>query len=69
MRKKLKWTDVSKLQSYPLRLPIIKFTGKDYTIDPRLKEFRFIQYGKKMEFIPFSSVKGQKMLRKLKKVV
>lgn len=69
MKKKLKWIDVSALQSYPIRLPTVKFGRKDYTIDQRLKEFRHIKYGEKMEFIPFDSTKGQKILRKLKKVV
>ena len=51
------------------QLSSMRFGKKEYTIDPRLREFRFIQYGKKMEFIPFSSEKGKKMIKKLKKVV
>lgn len=50
-------------------LATIKFGRKEYTIDPRLREFRFIQYGKKMEFIPFNSIKGKKMIKKLRSVV
>lgn len=52
-----------------IELSTIKFGDKIYTIDPRLREFRFIRYGKKMEFIPFSSPKGQKMLKRLRKVL
>jgi len=52
-----------------IELSTIKFGDKIYTIDPRLREFRFIKYGKKMEFIQFNSPKGQKMLRRLKRVM
>jgi hypothetical protein len=51
------------------KLPTIRFRRKEYTIDPRLREFRYVKYGKKMEFIPFSSPKGKKIIRKLKKVI
>jgi len=40
----------------------IKYKNKIYTIDCRLREFRFIEYGKMPEFIPFSSELGIKLL-------
>jgi hypothetical protein len=50
-------------------LSTIKFGNKIYSIDPRLKEFRYIRYGDKMEFIPFSSRKGKRMINRLRRVV
>lgn len=47
--------------SYPRTLPV--FRG--YTVDWRLREFRKVEYGKKMEFIPFGSKKGVDLLRAL----
>ena len=49
----------------PRRLP--EFNG--YTVDFRLKEFRKVVYGKSIEFIPFESKKGKKLLRKMKRSV
>lgn len=66
--KKTQENDMRTYYWYPL-LATIKFGRKEYTIDPRLREFRFIQYGKKMEFIPFNSIKGKKMIKKLRSVV
>jgi len=40
----------------------IRYKNKIYTVDYRLKEFRFIEYGKIPEFIPFSSELGIKLL-------
>ncbi len=37
-------------------------TYKGYTVDMRLKEFRKAVWGKEIEFIPFDSVKGQKLI-------
>jgi hypothetical protein len=37
-------------------------TYKGYTVDMRLKEFRKAVWGEEVEFIPFTSVKGQKLL-------
>ena len=37
-------------------------TFKDYTVDERLREFRKVKYGKPLEFVPFTSVKGRKLL-------
>lgn len=37
-------------------------TYKGYTVDLRLKEFRKAQYGKALEFIPFDSKLGQKLI-------
>jgi len=40
----------------------IKYKGKVYTVDCRLEEFIFIEYGKIPEFIPFGSELGIKLL-------
>lgn len=40
----------------------IKYKNKIYTVDCRLGEFRFIEYGKMPEFIPFDSELGIKLL-------
>mgnify|MGYP007068935540 CR=1 FL=1 len=37
-------------------------TFNEYTVDFRLKEFRKAVYGKSLEFIPFASRKGKKLL-------
>ena len=37
-------------------------TFKGFTVDLRLKEFRKAEYGKALEFIPFDSEKGQKLI-------
>lgn len=40
----------------------IKYKNKVYTVDYRLKEFRFIEYREMPEFIPFNSELGIKLL-------
>jgi len=40
----------------------IKYKKKIYTVDYRLREFRFIEFGKMIEFIPFYSEIGTKLL-------
>ena len=40
----------------------IKYKKKIYTVDYRLREFRFIEYGKMPEFILFDSKLGIKLL-------
>ena len=47
--------------SCPKALPI--FRG--YTVDWRLREFRKVEFGKKMEFIPFDSEQGIALLQAL----
>jgi hypothetical protein len=37
-------------------------TYKGYTVDLKLKEFRKAIYGKTLEFLPFDSEKGQKLI-------
>ena len=37
-------------------------TYKGYTVDLKLKEFRKAIYGKALEFLPFDSEKGQKLI-------
>ena len=46
----------------PHWLPV--FRG--YTVDIRLREFRRVAWGKRLEFIPFDSPKGRRLLRRLK---
>ena len=41
----------------------IKYKNKIYVVDYRLREFRFIEYGKMLEFIPFDSELGIRLLR------
>jgi len=60
---------IAAFRSSPTKLPTIRIGKKEYTVDPRLKEFRYVKYGKRMEFIPFNSEKGKKMILKLKKVI
>jgi len=33
--------------------------GKEWTVDPRLREFRHIVYGELLEFVPFDSEEGE----------
>ncbi len=40
----------------------IKYKNKIYTVDYRLREFRFIEYGEMPKFIPFDSELGIKLL-------
>ncbi len=40
----------------------IKYKSKIYTVDYRLEEFRFIEYGKMPEFIQFDSELGIELL-------
>ena len=47
-----------------MRLKKLKDNGKNYTVDYRLKEFRFIEFGKLPKFISFSSKLGLKLLNK-----
>lgn len=43
------------------RLP----TYRGYIVDVKLREFRKIKYGKTLEFIPFDSEKGDRLLAAL----
>ena len=54
--KSIKWKDGGEM------LRKIKYKNKIYIIDYRLREFRFIEYGKMPEFIPFDSELGIKLL-------
>jgi len=51
-----------KLKGRGVMLKRIKYKNKVYTVDYRLREFRFIEYGKMPEFIPFNSELGIKLL-------
>ena len=44
-------------------------TFKGYTVDLRLHEFRKAIYGKTLEFVPFNSPKGRKLLAQMHKQV
>jgi len=43
----------------PIRLPTLKYKGKEYFIDWRLKEFRSVD--PPLEFIPFDSELGREI--------
>lgn len=45
------------------RLPIFK----GYTVDFRLQEFRKVEYGKSIQFLPFKSKKGEKLMEEFLK--
>ena len=45
------------------RLPTVVVGGKEWTVDERLEEFRFVVFGKMPEFVPFESDKGLTLLR------
>lgn len=47
----------------PRELPKIR----GYTIDERLREFRRLEPGKKMEYVPFDSPKGKELLEEMRK--
>jgi hypothetical protein len=46
-----------------VRLP----TFKGWTVDYSLRQFRKLIYGKKVEFVPFDSPKGQRLLAQIAK--
>jgi len=50
------------LNRMPRKLPSFIHKGKVWTVDPRLREFRFIVYGEMLEFVPFESEKGLELL-------
>ena len=50
------------MKGYKEILKQIKYKNKIYTVDYRLREFRFIEYGKMPEFILFESELGTKLL-------
>jgi hypothetical protein len=54
--------DDPKGDSEPYQLP----TFKGYTVDMRLREFRKVTSGEKIEFIPFDSPDGKELLGRLK---
>ena len=64
--------DYSRLSAHeyerkPRRLDTVDYQGKEYVIDERLREFRFMQYGKLPEFVPFDSVKGRDIMKHLRR--
>jgi hypothetical protein len=42
-------------------------TFKGYAVDFKLQEFRKAVYGKALEFIPFSSLKGESLMKEFLK--
>jgi hypothetical protein len=64
--------DYSRLQAHeynnrPRRLDTVDYQGRKYVIDERLREFRYMEYGKLPEFVPFESPKGREIMRHLHK--
>jgi hypothetical protein len=37
--------------------------GKTWTVDSRLREFRFVVYGRMPVFVPFEGEEGQELLK------
>jgi hypothetical protein len=53
-----------------VRLPVVVVGGKQYTIDDRLSEFRYVSWNDgvpSIEFIPFASKKGMSIQYQLDK--
>jgi len=50
----------------PRKLDTVHYQGKEYVIDERLREFRFMEFGKLPEFVPFDSPKGREIMRHLR---
>ncbi len=50
----------------PRKLDTVDYQGKRYVIDERLREFRFMQYGKLPEFVSFESPKGREIMKHLR---
>jgi hypothetical protein len=74
LRKALRETlqDYSRLSAHEYerktrRLDTVDYQGKKYVIDERLREFRFMQYGKLPEFVPFDSAKGRDIMKHLRR--
>ncbi len=44
------------------KLPTIVFRRKEWTVDERLQEFRFMVLGRMPEFVPFDSEEGLQLL-------
>jgi hypothetical protein len=44
------------------RLPSIIVRGKEWTMDERLHEFRYLVFGETPEFVPFDSEKGDELM-------
>jgi hypothetical protein len=54
------------LADYPnLKTPVKLPTFRGYTVDHRLREFRKVEFGKTLEFIPFDSQKGRQLLQEM----
>lgn len=47
----------------PRKLQTFECKGKTWTVDPRLQEFRFLQYGEMPEYVPFDSEEGSELLK------
>ena len=44
------------------KLPTIQFDEREYTMDERLQEFRYLVLEEMPEFVPFNSEKGGRIL-------
>lgn len=49
----------------PHRLDSFMLGGKEWTVDPRLREFRHIVYGELPELVPFDSEEGEELMQAL----
>lgn len=47
----------------PRRLPTFAYRGRRWTVDERLREFRYAEFEEGLEFVAFDSEKGIEMLR------
>lgn len=52
----------------PSKLGTFEYKGKVWTVDPRLQEFRFIQYGEVPEYLSFDSEEGRTLMKAFKVV-
>ena len=53
----------------PVRLDSFQYEGKEWTVDLRLKEFRYMKLGETPLFVPFESENGQKMMKSYAQLV
>ena len=44
------------------KLPTVQFDEREYTMDERLQEFRYLVLEEMPEFVPFNSEKGRRIM-------
>jgi hypothetical protein len=57
--------ELEAMTNSPRELPTFAHLGKVWTVDLRLKEFRFVVFGEMPEFVPFDSEEGGLLLTAL----